>query len=93
MIMRVKEQRRPLIKRRPTLLNAESSRVITRLHMPGDRARIKELIMRVMKLGEEDVHHLLEDVFHEFSARHRNFRAALEKNFERISENVPKRFT
>ena len=91
--MRVKEQRRPLITRRPTLMNAESSRVITRPHIPGDRARIKRLIMQVLKLSDDDVHHLLEDVFHEFSARHRNFREALERNFERISENVPTRLT
>ena len=89
--MRVREQRRLLIKRRPTLLNAESSRVITRPHIPGDRARIKRLITRVLKLSDDDVHHLLEDVFQEFSARHRNFRAALERNFEHISDKVPKR--
>ena len=91
--MRVNEQRRPLIKRRPTLLNAENSRVITRPHIPGDRARTKSLIMRVLKLSDDDVHHLLEGVFQEFSGRHRNFREALERNFERISENVPKRLT
>ena len=88
--MNVKEQRRQLIKRRPTLLNAESSRVITRPHIPGDRTRIKKLIMRVADLDDDDVQNLLENVFHDFSARHRNFRGVLEKNFERISENVPK---
>ncbi|MDX2459816.1 MAG: glycosidase, partial [Gammaproteobacteria bacterium] len=91
--MRAKEQRRPLVRRRPTLLNAESSRVITRPHIPGDSARIKQLVARVLKLSDDDVHHLLEDVYHEFSARHRNFREALQRNFERISENVPKRTT
>ncbi len=91
--MKVKEQRRPLVKRRPTLLNAESSRVITRPHIPGDGARIIGLIMRVLKLSDDDVQLLLEDVFHEFSARHRNFRGALGRNFERISENVPKGLT
>jgi len=91
--MRVREQRRPLIKRRPTVLNAESSRVITRPHIPGDRARIKKLIMRVSELSDDEVRHLLEGVFQEFSARHRNFKEALERNFERISENVPKRLT
>jgi predicted GH43/DUF377 family glycosyl hydrolase len=88
--MRVKEQRRLLVKRRPTVMNAESSRVITRPHIPGDRARIKKLITRVAQLGEDDVRNLLEGVFQEFAARHRNFRAALESNFERISEHVPK---
>jgi predicted GH43/DUF377 family glycosyl hydrolase len=88
--MNVKEQRRPLIKRRPTLLNAESSRVITRPHIPGDPTRIKTLIMRVADLDDDDVQNLLDNVFHDFSARHRNFRGVLERNFERISENVPK---
>ncbi len=91
--MMVNKQPRPLIKRRSTLLNAANSRVITRPHIPGDPARTKSLIMRVLKLGDDDVHHVLEDVFHEFSSRHRNFRAALERNFERISERVPKRPT
>ena len=49
--------------------------------------------MRVSKLDDDAVTHLLEDVFHEFSARHRNFRQALERNFERVAENVPKRLT
>jgi len=88
--MRVKEKRKPLVQRRSTLLNAESSRVITRPHIPGDRARVKSLVMRVLKLSDEDVHHLLEAVFQEFSARHRNFREALEANFERIADVVPK---
>ncbi len=91
--MKAKEQPRSLIKRRPTLLNAESSRVITRPHIPGDRARTKKLVTRILKLRDDDVHHLLEDVIHEFSARHRNFREALQRNFERISEHVPKHAT
>ena len=91
--MRVKEQRRLLVKRRPTLLQAESSRVITRPHIPGDRARIKRLIERVSKLSDDDVHHLLEGVYHEFSSRHRQFRQALEANFKRISDSVPKSIT
>ncbi|NCF29942.1 MAG: glycosidase [Gammaproteobacteria bacterium] len=91
--MRAKEQRRPLVKRRTTVLNAESSRVITRPHIPGDSARIKQLVTRVLKLSADDVHHLLEDVFHEFSARHRNFRQALERNFEHISGRVPRGLT
>jgi predicted GH43/DUF377 family glycosyl hydrolase len=54
---------------------------------------MEKLITRVLKLGDDEVHQLLEDVLHEFSARHRNFREALERNFQRISEYVPKRLT
>ena len=88
--MRVKEQRKQLIQRRSTLLNAESARVITRPHIPGDKARSKDLIARVSKLSDEDVHNLLEVVYQDFSARHRNFRETLKRNFERIAEHVPK---
>ncbi len=88
--MRVKEQRKQLVQRRSTLLNAESARVITRPHIPGDKARSKDLIARVSKLSDEDVHNLLEVVYQDFSARHRNFREALKRNFERIEEHVPK---
>ena len=87
--MRVKEQRTQLVRRRPTLLNAASSRVITRPHIPGDRARCKALVARVSKLSEDDVEHLLEAIFQDFSARHRNFRDTLEKNFERVVDIVP----
>lgn len=91
--MRVKEQRTQLVKRRPTLLNAASSRVITRPHVPGDRLRTERLIERVTQIGDDNVRHLLENVLQEFSARHRNFRNVLERNFERISETVPKHLT
>jgi predicted GH43/DUF377 family glycosyl hydrolase len=88
--MIVKEQRAQLIKRRSTVLNAESSRVITRPHIPGGPARTKQLIERVSKLGDDNVHHLLENVLQEFSARHRNFREVLKRNFEHVSGQVPR---
>ena len=91
--MRVKEQRKQLVKRRSTLLNAESSRVITRPHIPGDKARSRGLIDRVSKLSDEDVHNLLEAVFQDFSGRHRNYRETLQRNYDRIAEHVPNRLS
>jgi predicted GH43/DUF377 family glycosyl hydrolase len=89
--MRIREQRKQLVKRRSTLLNSESARVITRPHIPGDKARTKGLIDRVSKLSDDDVHNLLEAVLQDFSGRHRNFREALQRNFDRIAEHVPTR--
>jgi predicted GH43/DUF377 family glycosyl hydrolase len=73
------------------VLRAESSRVITRPHIPGDANRIKTLIDRVSKLSDKDVQHLLEAVMQDFSGRHRNFRETLRRNFDRIAEHVPNR--
>jgi len=91
--MRIREQRKQLVQRRSTVLNAESSRVITRPHIPGGKARIKGLIKRVSNLSDENVQHLLEAVFQDFSGRHRNFRETLQRNFDRIAEHVPKRLS
>ena len=90
--MRVKEQRKQLVQRRPTLLNAESARVITQPHIPGDKDRIKALIVRAAKLSAEDVQHLLDAVIQDFSGRHRNFREVLQRNFDRVAEHVPDKF-
>jgi len=87
--MRIREQRKQLMRRRSTVLNAESSRVITRPHIPGDSARIAKLIDRVAVLSDENVKHLLDAVIQDFSGRHRNFREALHRNFDRIAEHVP----
>jgi predicted GH43/DUF377 family glycosyl hydrolase len=91
--MRVTEKRKQLVRRQPSLLSGESSRVITRPHIPGDKKRTRALIERVAKLGDDDVRHLLEAVMEDFAARHRNFRSVLERNFERIAEHVPKRLS
>ena len=88
--MRLKEQRKQLVKRRSAVLNAESARVITRPHVPGDKARTKVLIDRVSMLNIDDVHNLLESVFEDYSGRHRNYREALQRNYDRIAAFVPK---
>ena len=88
--MTIQVQPKQLLQRQSTILKAESSRVITRPHIPGDPTRIKILINRVAKLSEENVNNLLESVFQDFSSRHRNFRTALEKSFNLVAAHVPK---
>lgn len=87
--MRIKEQRKQLVRRRPTLLNAESSRVITRPHIPEDSARIGVLINRVAALADDDVRNLLDAVIQDFAGRHRKFRETLQRNFRRVEAHVP----
>ena len=55
--------------------------------------RTRALIVRVSKLSDADVHNLLEAVYEGFSGRHRNFRGALQRNFDRIAEHAPKRIS
>lgn len=75
--------------RRPGVLRAEKSRVITRPHIPWPESRLKTLIGQVLGLSEVQVIRTLDEVIREFSDRHRSFRQNLEKNFRRIEHHVP----
>jgi hypothetical protein len=88
--MRITEQRNHFVRRRQTVLNAESSRVIIRPYGAGDGARVKGLIERVAKLSDADVKYLLEIIFRDFSERHRYLEEALERNFEHVAVHSPK---
>jgi len=77
---------RKLVRRRRTFVNAESSRVITRPYVPGDKQRIKGVINRVAGLGDDEVQHLLEGIFHDFAGRHRYFEETLQSHFQQIAE-------
>jgi len=88
--MRLKEQRSRFGRRRQTVLNAESSRVIIRPYGAGDGERVKGLVARVAKLSDVDVKYMLEIIFRDFSERHRYLREALERNFKHIVAHSPK---
>ena len=84
------EPPRRFVRRRRAVLNAESSRVITRLYFPGDGPRLKRMIERVTRLSDDDVQHMLTTIFRDFSERHRHFKDALERNFEHVAAHSPK---
>jgi predicted GH43/DUF377 family glycosyl hydrolase len=81
--------KKPLVKRNKTKLVRDTSRVITRTHIPGNRARILKIIERVIKLSENEAAHLLKNVNLNFSDRHKRIEHILIGNFNRVSEYVP----
>jgi predicted GH43/DUF377 family glycosyl hydrolase len=79
----------PRARRKPIVLNTNISRVITRPYIPPTEERICNIINRVLDLDENEVGTLLETVMYDFSNRHRYFREALERNFDRVACHVP----
>ncbi len=80
----------PLLARRKSIvINANSSRVITRPYLPGGEHRIRHIIDRVLGLKEEQVVALLEHTMHDFAHRHRYLRATLERHFNAVARHVP----
>ncbi|MEW6540075.1 MAG: glycoside hydrolase family 130 protein [Bacillota bacterium] len=75
--------------RRAEIRQADASRVITKLFIPGNEERVRRIIGRVLTLSEEDVSVLLGQVIDEFAHRHRRFQAVLEDNYRAVSHLVP----
>ena len=87
--MKVTARRNGFVRRRQTVLNAESSRVIVRPYGAGDGARVRSLIERVAKLSDAEVKDMLEIILRDFSERHRYLGEALERNFEHAAAHSP----
>lgn len=85
--MATEQTRRPRVKRKRTQILRDTSRVITRLHVP-DRLRIPKIIERVLDLDEETAASLLDKILHEFSDRHSNIKGVLQQHYEFVREHI-----
>ena len=73
-----------LARRTSIVMNVKMSRVITRPYLPAGEERIRNVINRVLNLGENQACTILDAILYDFSNRHRDFRETLERNFERV---------
>jgi len=74
------------VKRRSERFASDDSRVITRLFIPGDPARIKSVIGRVLRLDADAVAGLLDQVIQSFASRHRHLAAIFRANYEVVTK-------
>lgn len=79
-----------LIKRKRTRIVRDTSRVITRAHIPGDMGRVSKIIERVMALSEKKATELMKEVHANFYDRHKNIEQQLINHFDKISEYIPR---
>ncbi len=78
-----------MARRKSIVMNAKIGRVITRTYLPSSEERIRNVIRRVLSLGENEACTILETVLQDFSHRHRYFRESLARNFDRVAGFVP----
>ena len=74
------------LKRTPTILKPDQSRVLLRPFNPGDAQRVGRIVSRIMSLPEDRVGPLLDEVYAEFSPRHRRLCKLFLERFEQIRE-------
>ncbi|MEX2428573.1 MAG: glycoside hydrolase family 130 protein [Bacteroidales bacterium] len=80
--------KKPLVKRSRTKIVRNTSRVITRAHIP-DITRIPEIISKVVDLSDDAAKDLLKKVNFNFSDRHKNIVGVYNGNFDKVSHFIP----
>lgn len=80
---------KPRIKRKKTRISRDTSRVITRLHIPHGDARVEKIINRVIKMTEHDAESLLARIFHGFIDRHKDIRRVLLRHYGEVAGRIP----
>ncbi|HEY0812010.1 MAG TPA: glycoside hydrolase family 130 protein [Pseudonocardia sp.] len=81
--------------RTDVVLRPDPARVLARLFVPGHelsrdgRSRASGLTARILALPEDEVATTLQRVLSRYAGRHRDFRATLRTNYDRIAHRVP----
>lgn len=78
----------PIVNRKPEKILGDSSRVITRLHLPEDPQRVGRIIQRILDLDDATAESLLAQVMVDFSHRHRNISAVFDRHLNRVKTHI-----
>ena len=87
--MDVKKHSKLQVKRKKTKILGDTSRVITRLHIP-ENSRTPKIINRVLSLNENEAEELMDRIHFEFFDRHRDITRVLKNHFDAVAEYIPR---
>jgi predicted GH43/DUF377 family glycosyl hydrolase len=88
--MDTKNNLKPKVKRKKKKIQGDSSRVITRFHMPDGVHRIPKIIQRIVDLPDAAAENLLEQIMLDFSERHKDIRNVFEQHLNKVKDYVPR---
>ena len=88
--MNAKKYLMPKVKRKKTNILGDTSRVITRLHIPDGAHRILKIIQRVIDLPDRTVENLLSKIIFDFSERHNDIRHVFERHLNEVKDYIPR---
>jgi len=74
------------VRRTPTVLYPDQSRVLLRPFNLGDAHRVRRIISRIMSLPETQVGTILDQISEDFSPRHQQIRRLFQERFEQLRE-------
>jgi len=87
--MDTKNNLKPKVKRKKKKILGDTSRVITRLHIPDGEHRIRKIIGRIINLSDTEAENLLEQIMLDFSERHKDIKSVFENHQSAIKDYIP----
>ena len=78
------------VKRTATQIVGDTSRVITRPHIPENTRRISGIIERIVNLPDTAAEKLLLEIMSDFSRRHENIGNIFERHLKKVKEYLPR---
>ncbi|MFC1866907.1 glycoside hydrolase family 130 protein [Thermodesulfobacteriota bacterium] len=88
--MDAKKYLKPKVKRKAKKIVGDTSRVITRPHIPSDANRIPKIIQRIADLPDTAAEDLLSQIMLDFSERHKDIRRVFERSLNEVRDHVPR---
>ncbi|MGC9329686.1 MAG: glycosidase, partial [Candidatus Hinthialibacter sp.] len=77
------------VERKANKIVGDTSRVITRLHLPDKKNRITKIIQRIMSLSETEANNLMAQIMLDFSSRHKNIERIFERHLNEVITYIP----
>ena len=81
---------KPNIKRKANKIIGDTSRVITRLHLPDEKRRIPKIIKRILSLPRTAAEALMAQIMLDFAARHENIGHIFEQHLNAVKDYLPR---
>jgi predicted GH43/DUF377 family glycosyl hydrolase len=85
-----KKRQKLKVKRKAIKIVGDTSRVITRLHLPDDRHRISKIIQRIINLPDTAAKKLMAQVMIDFSGRHEDIGHIFERHLDVVRKYLPR---
>ena len=88
--MHPKKRQKLNVKRKANKIIGDTSRVITRLHLPDKRYRIPKIIQRIMSLPDTAAETLIAQIMVDFSGRHEDIGHIFERHLNAVKDFLPR---
>jgi predicted GH43/DUF377 family glycosyl hydrolase len=88
--MHPKKLQKLSVKRKAIKIVGDTTRVITRLHLPDDRCRIAKIIQRIISLSNTAAETLIAQIMVDFAGRHEDIGHIFERHLNAVRAHLPR---